>query len=284
MVDLKRMLERETEEFYDRQDFPINDGISNYEIEEFNGFLHIKKYSGFDEDTIEIPAVINGKKVITIGENAFCGCLHLKHLIVPEGVQTIMNGAFYDCTHLEQVDLPQSLVHIGNELANSDKDNLKGAFENCKIEQIELPHGLQTIGPSAFGMCENLKSISISEGVTRIDQLCFAYCFSLEKILLPSSLRKIANRAFCLCSKLKNVYLSDGIEEIGMEAFNTYNSLDIRIPESVTKIADNAFGAIESNLTKPTIHCCSGSYALRFARTHNYSYERDDETFKKIFV
>ena len=100
MVDLKRMLERETEEFYDRQDFPINDGISNYEIEEFNGFLHIKKYSGFDEDTIEIPAVINGKKVITIGENAFCGCLHLKHLIVPEGVQTIMNGAFCDCTHL----------------------------------------------------------------------------------------------------------------------------------------------------------------------------------------
>ena len=52
-----------------------------------------------------------------------------------------------------------------------------------------------------------LTSITIPQGVTRIDNGAFLRCFQLTSITIPQSVTKIGNSAFWRCSQLTTIYL-----------------------------------------------------------------------------
>ncbi|MBQ2988549.1 MAG: leucine-rich repeat protein [Clostridia bacterium] len=53
--------------------------------------------------------------VVTIGQNAFCGCAELFEIDLPDSVQTIEDGAFLNCRNLERISLPSSITEIGTD-------------------------------------------------------------------------------------------------------------------------------------------------------------------------
>ena len=67
--------------------------------------------------------------------------------------------------------------YLGNEQNISLPDNYKGekydiykfAFAFCKFENIVFSNGVTGIGTEVFHGCENLKTITIPETVTKID-------------------------------------------------------------------------------------------------------------------
>ena len=59
------------------------------------------------------------------------------------------------------------------------------------------------VGPVAFRLCSNLTSITIGEGVTKIDDYAFVGCSSVAKITLPSTLTTIERGAFVNMKSLK---------------------------------------------------------------------------------
>ena len=59
------------------------------------------------------------------------------------------------------------------------------------------------VGPVAFRLCSNLTSITIEEGVTKIDDYAFVGCSSVAKITLPSTLTTIERGAFVNMKSLK---------------------------------------------------------------------------------
>ena len=59
------------------------------------------------------------------------------------------------------------------------------------------------VGPVAFRLCTNLTSITIGEGVTKIDDYAFVGCSSVAKITLPSTLTTIERGAFVNMKSLK---------------------------------------------------------------------------------
>lgn len=68
---------------------------------------------------LEIPATLDGKAVVTIGESAFAGGA-FSTVVLPDGVREIGWFAFSGCTNLASVLIPASVEKIGY-----------GAFENC---------------------------------------------------------------------------------------------------------------------------------------------------------
>ncbi|MBR7112782.1 MAG: leucine-rich repeat protein [Clostridia bacterium] len=68
------------------------------------------------KDTIEIPSIIRGKPVVSIGsgDGGFEGAEATK-IIVPEGVTKITSG-FENCPNLTTVDLPESLEIMMNDV------------------------------------------------------------------------------------------------------------------------------------------------------------------------
>lgn len=134
---------------------------------------------------------------------------NVQNFKVPEGVTSIKEYAFQDCDDLVSVTLPSSVT---------------------------------SIGPSAFGGCDNLQSIEIPEGVTTIGERAFFGCRDLSLVTLPSSLTSIGEEAFRACQSLKSITIPGGVENFGASAFSDCEALTrVTISEGVTGIGDWAF-------------------------------------------
>ena len=108
------------------------------------------------------------------------------------------------------------------------------------------------ISEKAFFNHKQLTSLSLPSSVERVDSLAFEGASNLKTITFSDSgkgLKKIDSLAFKDCSSLESIDLSNAeITEIPVRAFENCTSLkSIKLPSTVTKIADNAFAGC-SNL------------------------------------
>lgn len=110
------------------------------------------------------------------------------------------------------------------------------------IYEIHISNNVTSIGSSAFQGCWRLSSISIPEGVNKIDAGAFAECESLAEINIPDSVTYIGASAFRSCRGLISIDIPDGIAGIESYTFDGCISLTgVNIPTSVTYIRSAAF-------------------------------------------
>ena len=105
-----------------------------------------------------------------------------------------------------------------------------------------ITEGVTNIGNLAFAFCSNLTSITISNSVTSIGGEAFRACTGLKNITIPNSVISIGGEAFFGCEDLTSVVIPENVISIGDFAFNKCRSLtSITIASSVTSIGWNAF-------------------------------------------
>ena len=101
--------------------------------------------------------------------------------------------------------------------------------------------------PKRFAALGTIKSVTISEGISSVNDNAFYRCNSLASIMIPSTVLNIGKEAFYGCISLNDVTLSDGMENIGNSAFESCKRLNnIVIPDSVTNIGSYAFAFCSS--------------------------------------
>ncbi len=102
-------------------------------------------------------------------------------------------------------------------------------------------------------------------GPTKVGHAMFSSCLSLKTVTLPDTVTEIDNEAFYHAG-IEKLVIPDGVTRIGQSAFSHCGHLtDILIPASVTEIAENAF----TECPKFRVHADSGSYAERYAKQHH---------------
>ena len=241
-----------------------------------------------DADKITKVTLENG--IISIGNDAFSGCVNLESVTIPESVTAISKKAFFGCGNLKSIELPGSVESIG-----------ESAFEGCvSLEKTVIPDKVSEISSSAFSGCTGLNEITLPAGVKRIGYWAFLDCTSLAAITLPDGLETIAGGAFSGCSALTNVNIPGSVSSIENEAFlnctgltnievsadnAAYTSEDgvllckdktelvqypaaktgaaYAIPDSVKQINNNAFrSAALKNITIPQTVTSIGAYAF----------------------
>lgn len=94
------------------------------------------------------------------------------------------------------------------------------------------------------GYLDDIKTVDISEGITRIGVYSFGVCPNLETVYMPG-VTDIGNYAFANCGKLKEIDLSN-VEGIGEGAFVYATSLEGVDLSSATVIQQNAFEGCSS--------------------------------------
>lgn len=93
---------------------------------------------------------------------------------------------------------------------------------------------------------QNLTSITIPDGVTKISPGAFDGCSKLESITIPKGMTVIGHQAFQNCG-IKNIIFHNGITEIEFDAFSGCDRLkSVTIPSSVTKLGINPFHSCSS--------------------------------------
>ena len=169
-----------------------------------------------EQSDFDIPPNI----VSEIGDNAFEGC-EMEEIYIPYGVKKIGKEAFQNCYNLKEVNIPSSVksigydaffgcddleivnINISSELASN---GISGIFPSGTL-YISFGYGVNEIGDNAFEECE-IDEIEIPEGVTKIGDEAFQNCENLKRITIPSSVKSIGYDAFFGCDNLEIVYLS----------------------------------------------------------------------------
>ena len=184
--------------------------VSDFNSTINNGEVTITGYTGTG-GVVEIPTMIGGLPVTTIGQNAFQSKSSVTAVVIPNGVTTIMDAAFAGCSGMTAITLPNSLTSIGGYV-----------FDGCSsLQSITIPNGVISIGPNAFAWCTSLASITLPSGLKKIISGTFWACSNLTSITIPGGVDEIQYNAFLNCSKLASVYfLGNTPPTIGVNAFS----------------------------------------------------------------
>ncbi len=202
----------------------LTEGDYEYIVNADGDSVEITNYIG-DGGDVTIPSEIDGKKVTSIGSEAFSECSSLTSISILSGVTSIGGWAFSECNSLESISIPSSVTSIGDS-----------AFLGCSsLASISIPSGVTSIGGSVFSGCSSLASISIPSNVMSIGDSAFAGCSSLASISIPSGVTRIGHFAFYKCSSLASISIPSSVTSIEYSAFSYCSSLEsIEVDESNT--------------------------------------------------
>ena len=161
--------------------------------------IEFAEVDAYDPENIEETVELEGKEYPVVVYGTVYND-EVTEIDVPSFIWQIQ-GSFLDGAHnVTSVTLHEGLGWIG-----------QGVFKHSKIETIELPASLISLGAYAFAECENLRSVTFSENSSfkYIENHTFASCGSLTEITIPASVVKINDNAFKGCDNLENIYFEN---------------------------------------------------------------------------
>ena len=198
-----------------------------------------------NNETVTIPAMYKGKKVVSLRGNAFSNMKNLKEVTLPDSITEIRGQAFLNDKKLKKVKLPRNLKSIGGS-----------AFKNCvSLEQIEIPDTVRYIDGGAFYNATSLKSIRLPKKLAYLGGESFYNASSLTSVELGDTINEIKGDTFEYCVSLKEIKIPDSVTRIGGHAFyGDYNLKKVEITENtrLTEIGSSAFRKCD-NLEEITI-------------------------------
>ena len=190
---------------------------------------------GIFSDCASLESVTLPTKLTSLGNYTFERCAALQSVLLPETLLTIGKEAFAE-SGITSIQLPSTLTSIGEK-----------AFENCDgLKSVQIPESVKTMGAGTFLNCDLLseviflgielpdasspfagvpllKTVQLSEGLTKIPHSFFANCIALETITVPSTVTQIGSQAFYGCTSLHTVDLSGAAITYG-DGTATWNS------------------------------------------------------------
>lgn len=121
-----------------------------------------------------------------------------------KGLTEIPNYYLYSTTNSNQKDfITKNLIKVNLE----DTVTNIGAYAfyyNQKLENINFPSNLTTIGQQAFNYCA-FKTLNIPSGVTKIENETFRNNISLEEVIFNGNIQSIGSYSFLGCNNLKKI-------------------------------------------------------------------------------
>ena len=168
------------------------------------------------------------------------------HFVVPEGVTELAYGAFYEC-EVEELTLPDTLsvftprsVYRCFELQNFHVSDANPNFTavdgllytkdmttvlSCPAGRdgtVTVPEGVTRVEHYTFGCCGLLDKINLPDTVTYIGSSAFEQCLDLLELKLPAQLKEIGSYAFYMAVNLNTLILPAGLETVHSTLFENY--------------------------------------------------------------
>ncbi len=219
-----------------------------------------------------LESAVIGNAVTSIGPGAFYCCENLASVLIGNSVQKIGELAFDGC---DIVRLAYPYNTLSNKLEDwaeitisySSYSNIiedGGVWSSDKSiilfapwkEEYVIPNSVTSIGNDAFSHCYNLKSLIIPNSVSSIGENAFEDCNNIIKLAYPSNLKFPFNEYHYPKSVIAynptEAIIEDGwiwgpdksaiyFVPISFEG----EEGEYTIPETVSIIGDNAFGACD---------------------------------------
>lgn len=205
----------------------------------------ISKYIG-DKHRVEIPAEIDGKPVVALGEYAFYETT-VTWVSIPDSVQEIGGFCFSGCPMLQTLRLPQGLKEIPAVM-----------LESCfRLLELDIPDTVTTIGEGAFWGNFYLSELRLPASLETLEGMNFVMTHCLERFIVPEENTHFAVRDdgrvllsadgkrflhYCAWQNRGSYTIPEGVEKIDSFAFLDMSELtEVIVPEGVETIEAGAF-------------------------------------------
>lgn len=111
-----------------------------------------------------------------------------------------------------------------------------------KKQIVEVPDGIETIGPGAFENVDSLRKIILPDSVKAIEVRAFAACISLKEIVFSQNLELIGEDAFEGCISLEAVHLPASVKHLENGAFKKCRTLrEVSLPDALNHMPSRLF-------------------------------------------
>ena len=219
-----------------------------------NGFVIekgvLKKYTGSGGD-ITIPDGVKSIENYAFGNN-----FNVTSVVIPKSLVSMEGNVFSYCMSLKEIKVSKNNQYFSSENGIL-YDKKKKVLLQCPREMegdIIIPETVVKIGDNAFFNCYYLTSISIPESVTSIGKYAFHFCLRLLNATIPKNVKSKGVGAFAVEARMSDIQVSEDNKYFTSENGILYDkkkkvliqcprakSGEIKIPESVTNIGEEAF-------------------------------------------
>ena len=198
----------------------------------------LTKLSDDDDDIrIQLGTFKNGVLTIdeghtTLGEDALEGYMRIRKVVFPSTLREIDGCFFSEHGHedyLEEVDF--SKVHLLKEIPDC-------LFEKCKrLQEINFPEGVETIGSEVFDSCTNLRKITFPSTLKSLQSTTYE-CKNIEELDLSKVhlLEEIPEYFISENCDIQTLVIPVGVKIVGDEFASSKSIREVYVPYTVEKI------------------------------------------------
>ena len=231
-----------------------------------------------------LTSIVIPHRVTRLGEAAFRGCTKLTSVIIHEGVTKIEPYAFAECTSLKEIAIPDSVTTIGigvfqgcanltNVTFNNPHTRVGNLnFDGSDTHKLSITFKISEQKYKTVSLAkyidkynlQHLKSITIPDGVTSIDDHAYSDCKHLTSVTIPNSVTSIGDSAFCNCKRLTSVTIPNSVTSIGKDAFSFCDRLNrITFKGTVAEWDAIKKGSLHYMGFLPHVICSDGTVTLK---------------------
>ena len=212
--------------------------------------------------------------VTRIGRCAFWGC-DITSIHIPSSITMFEYDVFGNVHNLQSVYIPNLEVWfkiyfnggIHDDFLNTNPlSKAKHFYVNGEeIIDIIVPPSISKIKNGLFYGFEGIRSLTLSDNCTEIEEHAFAFCYNLQSVHFGDKLRKIDDCAFNRCSSLSSIDIPNTVWYIGTYAFSGTKITHLKLSgKYLGKIEQGAFSSCNKLqqviLPNNLIEICYGAF------------------------
>ena len=184
-----------------------------------------------------LKEIIMPDSVISMGVEAFRSCTNLTTVQLSNNLTKLNNLVFDNCTNLTTINIPSNLTNIADEV-----------FHSCtKLDNINIPASVTSISSNTFSGCTSLYNLIIDErnatyevedGIIYTKDnstlIMLAPMAEEETVTIREGVKRLENGSLSMCTSMTTLNLPSSLEYITGQAFSTRVTTieTINIPES----------------------------------------------------
>lgn len=190
-----------------------------------------------DDIRIQLGTFANGVLTIyeghtTLDEDALEGYKKIRKVVFPSTLREIDGCFFSEHGHedyLEEVDF--SKVKLLKEIPDC-------LFEDCKrLQEINFPEGVETIGSEVFDSCTNLRKITFPSTLKSLESTTYK-CKNIKELDLSKVhlLEEIPDNFIGENCKIETLVIPVGVKKLGYEFASSKSIREVYVPYTVEEI------------------------------------------------
>lgn len=163
---------------------------------------------------------------------------------VADGVELtkIAPNAFAYMRKVESIDLPDTLDSVG-----------QSAFMMCAVWNRTEPLKIKELGSGAFSYCYQLACpVVLEEGITTVPNQAFMGANKIPSVQVPDTVTSFGSSCFSSCYGIREIHIPDGVTELPDGFIQNAGITEFDIPEQITSIGANALSGLKiTSVTLP---------------------------------